>query len=114
MRAWIILVAIVTLEIVAVAQQVKAPEPPKYQPTEVQSLRLKVAYDDARLAQRDAQDAQTKFQQSLQALSDAADKIKQENNWPSTVQFNMDSLSFAEAPKPTPSPTIPATPEKKP
>ena len=97
---WITLVIVFIAFVVMAEQVANTPAPSKYQPTEVQSLRLKVAFDDARLAQRDAQDAQTRFQQSLSALTDAADKIKQENKWPATVQFNMDSLTFADAPPP--------------
>jgi hypothetical protein len=68
---------------------------PKYQPTEIQLLRLQVL-------QRDAQIAQMQFYQKVAALQAEGQKVKTENKWPADVRFNPDTLTFEEAPPPPP------------
>jgi len=94
-------------------------EKPKYSPTEVQGLRLKVAQQAAQLAQRELQlacsEPQQKFQKAIGDLNAEADKVKMENGWPEEVGFNPDTLVFSvPPPPPAPKPTEkPAPPEVK-
>ena len=71
----------------------------KYQPTEIQLLKLQVKQRDAQLAQRDLQTAQTKFQQSILDLTNEAEVIKKENKWDEKVTFDPNTISFSEPPK---------------
>jgi hypothetical protein len=68
--------------------------PSKYQPTEVQALKLQVLQRDAQLAQIQLQRAQQAFQGALAALDAEAGKVKTENGWPKDVQFSPDTLTF--------------------
>jgi len=101
-----------------------APAPPAatYTPTEIQSLKLKLAQANAKVAQKDlqatqqaAQNAQAAFQQSVTALQTACDDVRKEQKWPETVQCNLDTLVFfdkpaATPPAPAPAPPAPASP----
>jgi hypothetical protein len=95
-----------------------AKDPPKYVPTEVQSLKLQVLQKDAQLAQvqlqrlNDAlQQSQQAFQKALQALQAGADEVKKANGWPADTQFSQDQLTFSAPPTP---PTPPAKPAEQP
>lgn len=101
---------LVALVMVAFAGQ---NDPPKYQPTEVHALRLKVAQQAAQLAQRDLQDAQTRFQQSLATLREEGERVKSEEKWPKDVVFDIGSLTFT-APQPPAAPVPAAKEAKKP
>jgi|SRR6267142_4273374 len=79
--------------------------PAKYEPTEVELLRLQVAQKDAQIAQIQLQQAQQMFQQALGRLQVQADIIKAEHKWPAEVQFKLETLTFAPPTK---------APEKKP
>jgi Tfp pilus assembly protein PilF len=81
---------------VIVLTAVAADEKPKYQLSEVQTLKLQVKQKDAQLAQRDLSQAQQNFTKALQALSDEANQVKVENKWDVGVVFNPDTLSFAD------------------
>ena len=89
-------------------------EKPKFSPTEVQGLRLKVAQQAAQLAQRELQFAcsepQQKFQKAIGDLNAEADKVKTENGWPKETTFNPDTLVFSMPPPPP----APAKPTEKP
>ena len=76
---------------------------PTFEPNEVQALRLQNKQKDAQMMQMVLQQAQQQFQQKLKDLNDEADKVKNENKWPSDVAFNADTLKFAPAAK-TPEP----------
>jgi len=88
--------------------EAQAPTPPssvKYEPTEVERLRLEVKQKDAQLAQVQLQRAQQAFQQSLALLDEEAGKVKVAHpDWPKGVQFSPDTLTFtgpsAESKKP--------------
>lgn len=84
------------------AQEAKKP---KYQPTELQTLRLQLAQQQAQLAQKDMFIAQQNLQAALAALKAESDKVKQANNWDASVIFNPDTLMFIDAPKPIPVPS---------
>ena len=71
-----------------------------YTPSEVQMLRLEVKQKTALLAQRDVNDAQTRFNQALTELQDEAKKVEEENSW-KDAQFNPQDLTFKPMPKPT-------------
>jgi len=80
--------------------------PAKYEPSEVEQLRLQLAAKDAQIAQIQFQNAQYVFQQAIARLHAEADKVKAEHKWPAEVQFKPETLTFA-AP-------APPKPEKKP
>jgi len=105
--AFAVITILFALVMIAFAGQAS---PAKYAPTEVQSLRLKVAQQAAQLAQRDLQDAQTRFQTAVSALREEGEKVKVESKWPKDVVFDLGSLTFS-APAPAPAP---AKEEKKP
>jgi hypothetical protein len=67
-------------------------------PSEVQMLRLEVKQKTALLAQRDVNDAQTRFNQALTELQDEAKKVEEENSW-KDVQFDPQALTFKPMPK---------------
>ena len=69
-----------------------------YTPSEVQMLRLEVKQKTALLAQRDVNDAQTRFNQALTELQDEAKKVEEENSW-KDAQFNPQDLTFKPMPK---------------
>jgi hypothetical protein len=71
----------------------------KFLANEVQLLRLQVKQKDAQLAQANLQAAQAKFQQALQDLSNEAERVKQDQKWPSTVVFDPNTLTFSEPEK---------------
>ena len=66
----------------------------EYKPTEVQSLKLKVAQQEALLAQ-------AHLNAAITALGAEANAVKKENGWPDDTNFNPDSLTFT-APAPAP------------
>jgi hypothetical protein len=108
--AFLVITILFTLALIAFAQTPPAGPPKSYTPTEVQSLRLKVAQQAALLAQRDVNDAQTRFQASIAAFRAEADKVKAENHWPDVVTFDMGALTFAApavAAPPAPAATAP-------
>ena len=81
-------------------------EKPKYQPTEVQSLRLQVRQKDALLAkerlealQAAVQTQQKTFQDALKALTDESDVVKKEQGWPKETVFEPNNLTFTEPAK---------------
>lgn len=108
------LFALTGIAMMAQAPPAAAP-PSKYEPTEVQRLKLQVAQKDAQLAQVQLQRAQQAFQAALAELDAEAGRVKVANGWPSTVQFSPDTLTFVEAPKPSvaPAPPVPTAPEQK-
>lgn len=73
---------------------------PKYQPNEMQSLQLKVAQQQAQIAQKDLFIAQQNFQLALATLKAESDRVKQENKWDAEVIFNPETLTFIDTPKP--------------
>jgi predicted lipid-binding transport protein (Tim44 family) len=85
---------------IAAALFAQAPPPKKYQPTEVESLRLQVKQKDAQLASYQAQQAQQAAQKAYADLMAEADKVKEAEHWPANVQFDPSQLSFSEPPAP--------------
>lgn len=67
---------------------------PGLTPTENQSLRLTNKQLVAQLRQKDAQQAELAFQQSLADLQAEADKVKTEQGWPKETQFDIGTLKF--------------------
>jgi hypothetical protein len=78
-------------------------EKPKYQPTEIQRLRMEVRQRDAQLAQKDYFIAQQNFNMAVKALTEEAAKVKAENKWPDGLVFDQEKLTFTEQ-KLTPEP----------
>lgn len=89
------------------------------QPTEVQSLKLKVAQRDAIIAQQASQSlhqqaaaADRQASDALKELQRVAETVKAENKWGEDVVFEPNQLTFTKAPekmgakpKPAPDPT---------
>jgi hypothetical protein len=94
---------------IAIADDAK---PAKYQPNEVQSLRLQVKLRDAQIAQRDLQTAQQRFNQTLFDLNAEADKVRTENKWSDKVSFDPNTLTFSE-PVDSPAAKAPVSPTDK-
>ena len=100
----------------------------KYNPSEVQALRLKVKQRDAQViqtqlaaAQQTVADLQQRAQTASSAFNDEVKAIAKENGWPETVQVRMsqtqpDTIVFFDAPAAPAKPPAPADPpaEKKP
>lgn len=91
---------------IGMAFAAKSDEPKSYIPTEVQSLRLQVKQRDAQIAQRDVLAAQQRFAALVQQLQVEAENVKTEQKWDKSVVFNVDTLTFSEAPKPEPKPEV--------
>ena len=91
--------AVLLLPAAFVWGQATAPAPSKYEPTEIQRLRLEVKQRDAKLAQRDLADAQARFQAAVAALMAEGDAVREANGWPKDVALNPDTLTFAEPPQ---------------
>jgi hypothetical protein len=77
-------------------------------PSPDQSRDLKLAQDEAKLAQID-------FQSKINALGAAAQKVIADNHWPAATPFCMDTLAFAPCPSAVtaPSAAAPAAPKVK-
>jgi len=69
---------------------------PVYIPNEIQMLRLQLAQSKAHTAQQAANMAQQVLSFRLAELEGEAVKVKLENKWPETVQFDRDNLGFRE------------------
>lgn len=76
-----------------------AQAPPQYKTTETQHLRLQVKQRDAWLAQRDAIEAQRRYQQAVGELNALGEEIRKENGWPETVIFDADRIEYTEPPR---------------
>ena len=77
----------------------------EYKPTEIQLLKLQNKQKDALLAkqrleslQAAIQATQKEFQDGLKALTDEAEAVKKENNWPKETQFDPNTVQFSEPP----------------
>src|SRR5882724_8201041 len=68
----------------------------KYNPTEVQQLKLQLKQRDAQLAQVALREAQSNFQQKVKDLMEEGVAIRNEQGWPESVQLNPDALSFSQ------------------
>jgi hypothetical protein len=66
---------------------VGADEPVKYEPTEIQSLRLQVRLKDVQLAQE-------RYQVAVKDLLNEAAAIKVEQKWPKEVFFDAATMTF--------------------
>lgn len=95
---------VVLLASLATAQTIEK----KYEPTEVQLLKLQVKQKDAQLAQMNLQQAQARFTQALNDLNAEGEHIKTENKWPAELKFSVDNLQFTMPPPPP----VPAKKEK--
>jgi hypothetical protein len=78
----------------------------KYQPTEIQLLKLQNKQKDAVIAKQalDALQAQITnqqkaFQEALKSLNDEAEAIKKENSWPKELTFDPNNVVFTEPAK---------------
>ena len=83
-------------------------EATKYEPTEIQGLRMKVALQDAQLSGVNKNIADKDYSDKLQAFTEAQEKIKKENKWPDTVQYNFGLQKFVDSKPPVPNPPPPS------
>jgi len=114
-------IAVVAVAAGTIIAQTPTPPPSKYQPTEVQNLRLKVKQQDLIIASKNAQelqkalqDAQKDAQTKYADLMKEADTVKTEQKWPANLIFNPDQLSFTEPPPAPAAPPKKEEPAKKP
>lgn len=99
--------AILFVLIIAASVAVSAQEAAKkYEPTEIQSLRLQVKQKDAILAQQSIASAQQavtlaqqNFTKAIEEMNAEAETIKKANKWPETVQLNPQTLAFEAKPQ---------------
>jgi DNA-binding protein H-NS len=93
--------------------QDKKADPPKYEPTKVQLLELKLAKDDAVIAQDalQASDAFKNYQKAMQDLNAKVEQIKAENKWPKELQVNFQDMTWA-MPEPAKAPESPKKVDK--
>lgn len=105
------LAAVVAILIISGVSFAQAPvaQASKYQPNETQTLKLKLAQDEAKIAQSTVQTlnsqlqaAQTAFTDKIKDLSAQCEAVKKENGWPVGVVCDFDKLTFAEVPKAEP------------
>ncbi len=97
MAVLFLIVAVVML--LGMAQAPPSAPKAKYEPSELQALRLKVKQQEAVLAQRDLRDAQMRLQAAMTELEAAAQAIKKENKWADNVQFDVNTLTFTAPPE---------------
>jgi hypothetical protein len=96
-----------------------AQTPKKYEPTEVESLRLQLKQRDAQLAQVAVQQANAVFQKTVADFNAEVDAIKKAHGWPAEVQIDQTRLAsneikFVLPPAQKVVPTGPAVPMDKP
>jgi hypothetical protein len=70
--------------------------PAKYQPTEIQELKLQNLQKDAQLAQYAAITAQNALAARVTSLSEYANQVKKENKWDSKVGFDIGKVQFCD------------------
>lgn len=93
----------------------------KYEPTEIEKLRLQVDQKDAIIAfqkmqaiQKQYQDQQGIYSNAVAKLSQTANDIRKAHGWSDKVTFNMQTLTFEPpAPAPPPEKKKPEAPKKK-
>jgi hypothetical protein len=103
-RVFLVLIAVVG---VAMGQQPQAPAGAKVEPTEVQTLKLKVAQKDAIIAQQQSQSLHQQAQvadeaarKTLADLQKLAEDVKKEQGWANDVVFDPNQLTFTRTDKP--------------
>lgn len=104
------------------AQEPTAPLDPRYQATEAQSKDLMLAEKDRVIAQQEVRIAAAaynaaleQYQAAMKALTAVGDKVRADNNWPSTVtldpNFTDPRTAFHEPPAAPNTPhTVPVKP----
>lgn len=80
--------------LLGVTMQVIRSEDSKYQPSEIQSLRLQVRHKDAIIAQKSLEQAQQNFSWAVKLLNEEGEKVRADNKWPEEVKFDADKLEF--------------------
>ena len=69
---------------------------PKYDPTEVQSLRLQVKQKTIIIDGQQLQAAQNAYNADVAALVAESKKTINEQKWPDTTQFDLNNLTFCD------------------
>lgn len=95
MKQFALAFVVVTLLVLSTSAQVQAPPDPRYQATEAQSKDLMLAEKDRVIAQQEVQIAAAaynaaleQYQAAMKALTAVGDKVRADNNWPSTVTLD--------------------------
>jgi hypothetical protein len=109
-RFILIVAAALTLTLVTVLGQ--QPPQKKYEPNEVQSLKLENAKLKAYMASQTAQQAQKDAQAAYDSWLQMAEQVKKENGWPANLAYNPQTNSYSEPPPAPQNPPHPATKEK--
>ena len=115
---WTIVIGLLALTfwLFPVTRAQNSPQTKKYEPTEIQKLRLHVKYDAAQMAQQSLANAQAQFNAAVKAFNDQVADTKKENSWPDNLQLatppngqiDPENFEFKEPPPP------PAAPPAKP
>jgi len=71
---------------------------------------LEVKQRDTAIAERDMQAAQQHFRATLNDYQAEAEKVKKENGWPESLQFDVRTLVFSEKPSAPPAAPAPQKP----
>lgn len=71
-----------------------------YTPTDLQIAQLTVAQKDVLIQQLVEQSARENLQRANAALTQAAEKVKKDNDWPAVLQFDVNKLAFFMPPPP--------------
>jgi hypothetical protein len=69
---------------------------PKYQTTKEQSFELRAIKAEALNLQMQTQQAQQALNNKITELTDASKRIKKDNGWPDSVEFDPNNLSFCD------------------
>ncbi|HVI10182.1 MAG TPA: hypothetical protein VND65_17970 [Candidatus Binatia bacterium] len=72
----------------------------KYEPTEVEKLKLQLAQKDAQLAQQQFNYAQQSLNVAITAFRNQSNAIVKAHGWPDDVEADYNTLEFALRPKP--------------
>jgi hypothetical protein len=91
-----------SLVFLVVAKPQEKPAPVKYEPNEVQMLRLQSRIKDAQIGQREIIIAQQRFEFLKELAMLEADKIRVENGWPDTVKFDLEHETWSDSKKEEP------------
>lgn len=69
-------------------------------PSDLQIAQLTVAQKDVLIQQLVEQSARENLQRANAALTQAAEKVKKDNDWPAVLQFDVNKLAFFMPPPP--------------
>ena len=99
MKNWVLVLFLTcSMELVGIAED----KSKKYEPTEVENLRLQVKQRDAQMAQIYFVQFQQKYNDAVQELYKECTSVRDHHNWPTTVTCKPEDLTFFNTPKEEP------------